>query len=101
MRSLAASTALTNPIAHIADRQARSLPLLLAPLCGLLLATQPLSAQEAASSQQHEHGSLAEIGAKLSNPVSEVWALFTEFDLNFSDGDINQGGARVGGRMLF
>jgi hypothetical protein len=62
MRSLAASTALTDAIAHIADRQARSLP----PLCGLLLAAQPLSAQEAASSQQQGHGSLAEIGAKLS-----------------------------------
>ena len=29
-------------------------------------------------------GSLAEVGAKLSNPVSGVWALFTEFDFTFS-----------------
>jgi hypothetical protein len=44
--------------------------------------------------------SLAEIGAKLSNPVSDVWALFTEFDLFFSDGDVNKGDAKIGGRML-
>jgi len=44
---------------------------------------------------------LAEVGAKLSNPVSDVWALFTEFDLYFSDGDVNDGGSEGGGRMLF
>ena len=44
---------------------------------------------------------LGEIGAKLSNPASDVWALFTEFDLTFSDGDLNQGDAKVGGRMIF
>jgi hypothetical protein len=43
---------------------------------------------------------LAEIGAKLSNPVSDVWALFTEFDLSFSDGDVNRGNSKVGGRMI-
>jgi hypothetical protein len=48
-----------------------------------------------------EHGSLADIGAKLSNPVSDVWALFTEFDLTFSYGDLNQGDPEVGGRMIF
>lgn len=46
-------------------------------------------------------GDLAQIGAKLSNPVSDVWALFTEFDVYFSDGDANQGASQVGGRMLF
>ena len=42
------------------------------------------------------HGSLAEVGAKLSNPVSDVWALFTQFGLTFSDGDINTGDAQIG-----
>jgi len=46
-------------------------------------------------------GDPAEIGAKLSNPVADVWALFTEFDLFFSDGDVNDGPAQVGGRMEF
>lgn len=44
---------------------------------------------------------LAEVGAKLSNPVSDVWALFTELDLDFSDGDQNRGASEVGGRMIF
>lgn len=46
-------------------------------------------------------GSLGDVAAKLSNPVSDVWALFTEFDLTFSDGDVNLGDAKVGGRMIF
>ena len=48
-----------------------------------------------------EQSDVAEIGAKLSNPVSNVWALFTEFDLDFSDGDVNTGDPEVGGAMLF
>lgn len=53
------------------------------------------------ASAQGEHGSLSEVGAKLSNPVSDVWALFTEFDLYLSDGDVNSGSSKVGGRMIF
>ncbi len=53
--------------------------------------------QESAS----EHGSLAEIGQKLSDPTSDVWAMFTEFDLSFSGGDLKTGSSEVGGRMLF
>jgi hypothetical protein len=29
------------------------------------------------------------LGTKLSNPLSDVWALFTEFDLNWSRGDLS------------
>jgi hypothetical protein len=47
-----------------------------------------------------EDGNLSEIGAKLSNPVSDVWALLTEFDLSFSDGDVNRGDSKIGGRMI-
>ena len=47
------------------------------------------------------HGSLAEVGAKLSNPVSDVWALFTQFGITTSDGDANLGGSQVGGNMSF
>jgi hypothetical protein len=50
---------------------------------------------------QSEHDSLADVGAKLSNPVSDVWALFTEFDLIFSDGDVNTGDPQVGFSMQF
>jgi hypothetical protein len=52
-------------------------------------------------SSHSEHGSLDELGAKLANPVSDVWALFTEFDLTFSDGDVNRGDSEIGGRMIF
>jgi hypothetical protein len=48
-----------------------------------------------------KHGTLSEVGAKLSNPVSNVWAMFTEFDLSFSDGNFNRGDAKVGSSMNF
>ena len=48
-----------------------------------------------------EAGDVAETGKKLSNPLSDVWALFTEFDFNFSDGNLNSGHPRAGGRTLF
>ena len=37
----------------------------------------------AAAGGAAEQSDVAEIGQKLSNPVSDVWALFTEFDLDF------------------
>jgi hypothetical protein len=61
---------------------------------------QPVVAPAAASTGSAPEN-LAEVGAKLSNPVSDVWALFTEFDLFFSDGNVNHGSSKVGGRMLF
>jgi len=47
------------------------------------------------------HGSLGQTGAKLSNPVSDIWALFTEFDLSFNNGNANQGDDKIGGLMNF
>jgi hypothetical protein len=44
---------------------------------------------------------LAETGKSLSNPLSDIWALFTRFELNFADGDVNSGESKVGGRMIF
>jgi hypothetical protein len=46
-------------------------------------------------------GDVAETGKKLSNPLSDVWALFSRFGANVADGDVNQGDPKVGGRMLF
>src|SRR4029450_11801691 len=46
-------------------------------------------------------GDLAETGKRLSNPLSDVWALFTRFDASFAGGDVNLGDAKVGGSMLF
>ena len=47
------------------------------------------------------NGDVSETGRKLSNPLSNVWALFTEFDFNFSDGNVNSGHQRAGGRTIF
>jgi hypothetical protein len=44
---------------------------------------------------------LTELSQQLTNPVSNVWSMFTEFDLFFSDGDLKKGGSKVGGRMIF
>ena len=48
-----------------------------------------------------EAADAAETAKKLANPLSNVWGLFTEFDLPVSDGNLNPGHPRVGGRMLF
>lgn len=40
---------------------------------------------------------LAAVGAKLSNPVSDVWAINTQYGVSFSDGDLNRGNAEAGG----
>ena len=59
--------------------------------------TAPGSADQTGS----EHESLAEVGAKLSDPTSNVWALFTQFGITWSDGDVNTGDAKIGGNMIF
>ncbi len=58
--------------------------------------TGPAGKQEAPQA-----GGAAAVGAKLSDPTSDVWALFTEFDLTFNDGDVNTGDPQVGFQMLF
>lgn len=46
-------------------------------------------AQEPSNGSSHQ-ADVAEIGSKLSNPVSDVWALFTEFDAFCSDGNVRR-----------
>ena len=48
-----------------------------------------------------ERVSLDEISQELTNPVSNVWSMFTEFDFAFSGGDLKKGSSNVGGRMVF
>jgi hypothetical protein len=55
----------------------------------------------APESVKDKNAALSEIAAKLANPVSDVWALFTEYDIYFNDGNVNRGDAKVGGRMIF
>ncbi len=65
------------------------------------LPVHPAFAQGGDGELAKEQSDLAETGKKLSNPVSDVWALFTEFDLSFDDGNVNQGDAEVGSAMVF
>jgi hypothetical protein len=75
----------------------------------LIVVTLPLTARshdpdasDPSPSFTHEEDTgLAEVGAKLSNPVSDVWALFTQFGLTWSDGDHNGGEPELGGNMIF
>jgi hypothetical protein len=46
-------------------------------------------------------GAAAETGKRLSNPVADVWALFSRFGVNFADGDVNSGDSPVGSSMIF
>jgi hypothetical protein len=48
-----------------------------------------------------EHGSLADVSRKLSDPTATIWALFTEFDLNFNNGNANSGDDKIGSLMNF
>jgi hypothetical protein len=76
----------------------RMLSMMLTLTLGLWVATA--WAQEPAGSGAGQ-GNLSELGAKLSNPLSDVWALFTEFDVNWSEGDISDGEHKIGSDMLF
>jgi hypothetical protein len=75
----------------------------------VFVAAGPTSAHPPDHDHQHhdpidsgtEHGSLGDVSRKLSNPTSNVWAMFTEFDLSFSDGNFNRGDAKVGAAMNF
>jgi hypothetical protein len=49
-----------------------------------------------------EHGGLGEIGAKLANPLSDLWALNTSFNMpQFYDGDVNTGNPHLGAAVVF
>ncbi|AOS97584.1 hypothetical protein AUP74_02168 [Microbulbifer aggregans] len=53
--------------------------------------------QSAAEHEHPEHGSMATVGKKLSNPTSDIWALTVAWGLpTFYDGDINLGNPKVG-----
>lgn len=77
--------------------------LVLGATAALLLMPVPVGAQTRAGggSGRAAQDDAGEIGAKLSNPVSDIWALFTEFDVFFSEGNVNRGDAQAGSRAIF
>jgi hypothetical protein len=48
-----------------------------------------------------EHGSLSHVSKKLSDPTATIWALFTEFDLSFNNGNATGGNDDLGSLMNF
>jgi hypothetical protein len=49
-----------------------------------------------------KHGSLGDIGAKLSNPLGDIWALSMSWNMpQFYDGDVNEGNPELGAVMVF
>jgi hypothetical protein len=68
-----------------------------------LLATPAWSHEEAGDAYKHpEHGSLGNIGAKLSDPTADIWALQFNFQGPvFYDGDLNNGNPEIGGNVIF
>ena len=47
------------------------------------------------------HGSLANVGAKLADPLSDLWSLQMNFQgPTFFDGDVNAGSPEVGGSLI-
>ena len=72
-------------------------------IMGLILGATLILFGGTAYSQESpsEQPSLAEVSQELTNPVSNVWSMFTEFDLAFSGGDLKKGSSNVGGRMIF
>lgn len=77
-------------------------PAILLMLVSTWFSSQVIAQEKSAvSGAVGEHGGLQELGAKLSNPLSDVWALFTEFDLNFNEGNLTDGDHKVGQAMIF
>jgi hypothetical protein len=55
-----------------------------------------------AGPQHPEHGSLGNIGAKIANPVSDMWSIQFNFQgPTFNDGDVNSGDPKLGGNLIF
>jgi hypothetical protein len=55
-----------------------------------------------AGPQHPEHGGMGSVGAKLANPVSDMWSIQFNFQgPTFSDGDLNLGDPKLGGNVLF
>jgi hypothetical protein len=79
-------------------------PALILVVCMALVATAASAHDPDAppvTQDTSEHDYLADVGAKLANPVSDVWAHFTQFGLTFSDGDVNTGDPKIAGNLIY
>ena len=81
------------------------LGVVLAGLCAIAIifcfAPIEAAAQEKAAADASGHKDLGAVGAKLANPLSELWSLSMNFEVpKFFDGDINTGNPEVGADMI-
>ena len=65
-------------------------------VCGLIGQAVPTHADTPPA----QTASAAEIGKQLANPLSNIWALFTEVDYNWSEGDLSNGKWRTGQAVI-
>jgi len=70
-------------------------------LAASLLVLVSFAARAGGQQPEAAQKNLAEVGKRLSNPLSDVWALFARFTLNSSDGNATSTDPKVGGAMLF
>jgi hypothetical protein len=78
--------------------------LFLSALCILLAAGQVQAAEstETPAPKTQSGGDLGKIGAKLANPLANLWALNMSFNMpQFYDGDANTGDPQLGATLLF
>lgn len=86
----------------------RTLPLVCL-ICGALLfglalsAASALAQEETKAEPKPQSGeNLSEVGAKLANPLGELWALNFNFETpKIFDGDVNTGNPRFGADVIF
>ena len=74
----------------------------IALLVAMPLAPLVASAEEATAASSEVHADLGETGAKLANPLSDLWSL--TFDINILktyDGNFNNGDPKVGSGVVF
>ena len=75
--------------------------LFLSLACASPLIAADSTVATAAKAPVSKHSNLAAIGKKLANPLGNVWALFTEFDLSTKKGDISDNHSKSSYSMLF
>ena len=84
-------------------RTSRFIKLFFITICSLIfiigLTLSAAKADEKAGAS--EHHDLGAVGAKLANPLSDLWSLSMNFEMpKFYDGDLNTGDSKVGADMI-
>ena len=66
-----------------------------------MLVWLPAAPALAQAAEHHKSDDMAAVGKALANPISDVWALFTEFDFSWSEGDVSDGDWKFGSATIF